>query len=245
MIENTSGFPAVPVILAYRGDDNIATVGVGAQSFHAMMLAAQLCATGFGADQIVCTSDMFHALVPVNPRTWSTWQPMEMAECADLYEGRENGWVEDVLTVCGVNRAGDIDQVQIAYTPEPGGVQWKRPTEVTCENTGNGCFHGDIPDMLRSYMGMPSFTIPPGALDRDPPEVVQARVDVTIAEVLTRPGELWAGLGLVPNLVGLSARPGSARARVIEESGHVEWLSNPDQDHDRKYRAPGDTDGHQ
>lgn len=204
-----------PSLVVFRGDAEVAVVmAQGAR--NEVLRAARLCIGGFEADVLVFTSDTYHSTLPVNPRTGKDWAPNEMADVADHYEGRENGWVSDAIHVMVVNRAGDAVATSVPYQKvSRRRIEWGEPWVMSPDEEKGEHLSGVIPDTLLAYMKEPPLMVSMHSLGVDPqklfglsPERARAHADIAVSRLLTEQD----------CAVILSAVPGSVRQQVFKEA---------------------------
>lgn len=208
------GEPVATATLAnFRGDVEVAIVMPNNGARPEVLRAAHMCIGGFEADILVLAMDTYHTELTVNPRTGAEWKNGEMGEVADLYEGRENGWVSDAMAVLAVNRAGDLASSMLPYRMVGRRrIEWADPYSAEDLVT----FGGIMADALVEYMQEPPMSVRLRKLGLEAlrdfgldPERAQAHSDIAVAKLLTTDCDCT---------VALRAKAGTVRQQVIKDA---------------------------
>lgn len=224
-----------PSVLVYRGNEQIAIIGLARSNRDDMLSVASVAAYAFEADMLAVVHDTWFAHDPSkNPLTGNDWQPGDMQDLVDNHDGIAKGWVSDAILVVACNRAGDQMQEMIPYRIRKRSryttVDWidkpPLPEDVPEDEIISA---GVIPDALTEIMGRSSVTqemakntdlgeIGKQMLEALGAEVFRAHQDCAAVKLFADPPSNWGEDFPRELSIVLSAEEGTERARVIQES---------------------------
>ena len=160
----SGGYEMQFFIESWRGTEPVALVAVVGQR-DVLLRAAEICASGFGADVLALTTDAFMATDPINPRTGRMWEPGQLAVEVEKHGGLDRGAITEALLTTAYNRAGDTGFCMQRYRVQGGSLRWLRQEEVP----GDAQPSGRVPDVMARIMKGNSID----------PDLAEAGVSVT------------------------------------------------------------------
>lgn len=170
-------------IVVHRGDDPVALITLARADRDAMLTTAKLCAGGFEADSLGLVFETYETRPNAdgsitNPLTGQFWQQDEMNDAVRHHDALGKGWISEAVSLCAVNRAGDLGMRNLLYRYVGGKhLSWQESQDWT-----DTVKKGIVPDALTEAMLSPT----PGQLF-DLPDTLDER-DKHVAKVLLSKG---------------------------------------------------------
>lgn len=121
-----------PMIVVMRGGLMIAQVLPQGGAGGMIQRVAQLCAEGFGADEILLVMDSYLVTGDgISPLTGQEWGTGEMEFAVQHHDALAKGWVTECLTVLAVPREGAFAGWSLPYFREADrSVTWGDPSDI-------------------------------------------------------------------------------------------------------------------
>ncbi|MFT4125641.1 MAG: hypothetical protein QM662_05365 [Gordonia sp. (in: high G+C Gram-positive bacteria)] len=156
---------------------------------NALLGAADVVASGYGADALAVVLEAVLPLVETNPLTGENWRPGEADDVWREHDGAERGWVSECLVIELMTRAGERVAVSQPFRVTGDGIDW---ADDVLGIGGTG-----LADVLAGALSRPAvdpatvpdpgehFVAPEGA-PHLPPDRGRIALDVGLTRVLDR-----------------------------------------------------------
>lgn len=213
------GIPFTPVIMCYRGEEEVAVcTSRGDPNRDAALNIALMATAGFAADATALATDSYIAISLVNPKTGKEWRGHDMSTAADEDDAVAKGWISEALSVMVANRAGDALMISLPYRrigKDGKYLRWREPKVLLDQGDDpSKQVGGSIPNALRRIMARPTLnTMMSTEIDSDwdtlAPDYRTNVTDVATVKMLAREAHA---------VVLMTAEMGTERCRHLMKS---------------------------